>query len=394
MPKISIVIPVRNEEKNIERLVKKIDTNLINAHLSYEIIIVDDNSSDSTASISKGLSKVFPVRYFLKKGKAGKGYSILEGAEYSQSDIVCMIDADLQYNPKHIPEMYKKIVKDQKVGVVIAERKSYKAGLFRKLGSKLNAFFVGKLLMDLPYDIQSGLKMFRKKVIQHVPEHFIGPWSLDIPLLQTAKDLSYSITTVPIIFTDRSDGVSKISFFNTAHEITTMALRMKFLHNRRVFHIPAHDSSSMKGAGVIFKQKKFITHSSLHPDKSALHVLQTWQKYFIAGLIGVIALLLFLNPLNTFIAILGILTTLYFFDVLFNLFMVMKSLHFPEEIKVTDEELAQLKDKDLPIYTVFCPLYKEAHMIPQFVEAMDKLEYPKAVSYTHLDVYKRQLLEP
>ena len=83
MPKISIVIPVRNEEKNIERLVKKIDTNLINAHLSYEIIIVDDNSSDSTASISKGLSKVFPVRYFLKKGKAGKGYSILEGAELS-----------------------------------------------------------------------------------------------------------------------------------------------------------------------------------------------------------------------------------------------------------------------------------------------------------------------
>lgn len=378
MPKISIVIPVRNEEKNIENLVKKIDIRLNDAKLSYEIVIVDDNSTDKTARISKNLSKKYPVRYFLKKGIAGKGYSILEGAEHAQSDIICMIDADLQYNPKHIPEMYNRIIKNDKLGVVVAERKSYKAGLFRKLGSKLNAFFVGKLLMGLPFDIQSGLKVFRKDIIKHVSEHIIGPWSLDIPLLQTAKDLGYSISTVPIVFDDRSNGVSKISFLSTAREITTKALKMKLVHNRRVFHVPAHNSKSMKGAGVIFKQKKFITHSSLHPDTSALHVLQTWQKYFIGAAIATLVLAASINLLNTFITFLAILTTLYFFDVLFNLFMIVKSLHIPEEIKVSDEELAQLKDKDLPIYTVFCPLYKEAHMIPQFVKAMDKLEYPKA----------------
>lgn len=377
MPNISIVIPVRNEEKNIENIVKKIDITLNDAHLSYEIIIVDDHSTDKTYSISKKLSKIYSVQYFQKKGTSGKGYSILEGADNAQSDIICMIDADLQYNPKHIPEMYNKLVKNDTVGVVIAERKIYKTSLMRKLGSKMNALFIGKLLMNLPYDIQSGLKIFRKDVIMHVSEDLIGPWSLDIPLLKTAKELGYTIATVPIIFDDRDGGVSKISFLRTAHEISTNALKMKFKHNRRVFHVPAHNAKSMKGAGVIFKQKKFITHSSLHPDISALHVLQTWQKYFIFGAIALLILAASINVLNTFITFLGLLTTLYFFDVLFNLFMVVKTLHFPEEIKVTDKEVAQLKDNDLPIYTVFCPLYKEAHMIPQFVKAMDKLEYPK-----------------
>jgi len=377
MPKISIVIPVRNEEKNIGDLVKKINTRMNDAKLSYEIIIVDDHSNDATGAISKILSQSFPVRYFLKKGKAGKGYSILEGADYARSDIICMIDADLQYNPKHIPEMFRKLIKNDNVGVVIAERKTYKTNYLRKFGSKLNAFVIGKLLMSLPYDIQSGLKVFKKDVVKHVSEHMIGPWSLDIPLLQTAKDLGYTVMTVPIVFDDRSSGVSKISFFKTGHEIATKALKMKFVHNRRVFSVPAHNSSSMKGAGIIFKHKKFITHSSLHHDTSALHVLQTWQKYFIIAALALCALALSINLLNTSIIFLGVLTTLYFFDVLFNLYMVIKTLHFPVEINVTDKELAQLKDKDLPIYTVFCPLYKEAHMIPQFVKAMDTLDYPK-----------------
>ena len=134
MPNISIVIPVRNEEKNIENIVKKIDITLNDAHLSYEIIIVDDHSTDKTYSISKKLSKIYSVQYFQKKGTSGKGYSILEGADNAQSDIICMIDADLQYNPKHIPEMYNKLVKNDTVGVVIDERKIYKTSLMRKLG--------------------------------------------------------------------------------------------------------------------------------------------------------------------------------------------------------------------------------------------------------------------
>ena len=377
MPKISIIVPVRNEEKNITHLVKKIGTAMNSANISYEVIIVDDHSTDSTAAISKTLTKSFPVRYLQKKGTPGKGYSILEGAEHATSDILCMIDADLQYDPKHIPEMYTKMVEGENIGIVIADRKVHKGEFLRKLGSRLNAFFVGRVLMGLPYDIQSGLKLFRKDVVKHVGAHLIGPWSLDIPLLHTARDLGYAITTVPIIFEDRSGGISKISFFNTAYEIASKALKMRLFHNKRVYHIPSHSSESMKGAGVMYKQKKFITHSSLHPDTSALHVLQTWQKFFILAVIGIIVLAASIDARTTFIVFLAVLTSLYFFDVVFNLYMILKSLHFPEEIQVSDEEIAQLKDKDLPIYTILCPLYREAHMIPQFVDAMSKLQYPK-----------------
>ncbi len=73
MPKISIVVPVRNEEKNIKKLVETIDLRLNKAKLSYEVIVVDDHSSDKTALFSNQLSKKYPLRYVLKSGKPGKG---------------------------------------------------------------------------------------------------------------------------------------------------------------------------------------------------------------------------------------------------------------------------------------------------------------------------------
>jgi glycosyltransferase involved in cell wall biosynthesis/cellulose synthase/poly-beta-1,6-N-acetylglucosamine synthase-like glycosyltransferase/O-antigen/teichoic acid export membrane protein len=78
------------------------------------------------------------------------------------------------------------------------------------------------------------------------------------------------------------------------------------------------------------------------------------------------------------IAFTGVLSTIYFVDVLFNLFLVGKSIHTPPELSFTEDQIKALKDKDLPVYTILVPLYKEANVLEGFVESMSKMDYPKS----------------
>ncbi len=213
MPKISIIVPVKNEEKNIEKLVTRVHNSIFSNGISYELLLIDDHSTDKTTDVARRLQRDYPIRLFTKQGKAGKGYSIIEGISHAQSELICMIDADLQYDPKHIPVMLSRIENNPEVGVVIAARKEYKGTFLRKMSSRINAFFVGRILFNLKHDIQSGLKLFRKDILEHIDISHVGPWSFDIPLLHTARDLGYKIEKVDITFEARDGGESKLICF-------------------------------------------------------------------------------------------------------------------------------------------------------------------------------------
>jgi len=376
MKQLSIVIPVKNEEKNISKLVILIDKYLKKDHISYEIICIDDHSTDHTLDTINQLQKDYSINAHIKKGKAGKAFSILEGAEYAESEFVCMIDADLQYSPKHIPVMYQAVSSDQRAGVVIAERKVYKGKFSRRLSSRINAFVFGTLLFGLKHDIQSGLKIFRKDIIKHIEVDKVGPWSFDIPLLHTARELGYAIKNVPITYEHRENGESKISFISTAKEIALNALKLK-LKGTKTYVIDPHNEKSMLGAGVIHKKKRYITHSTLPHRHSAIFTLKTWQKSILFGLFLLLIVSSAVSIIRTLTVVMAVLSTIYFLDVLFNLYMVLKSLHFPHEIKFEKNDLDEIDESKLPIYSILCPLYREAHMIPQFIKAIDQLDWPK-----------------
>lgn len=374
---ISIVVPVRNEERNIHKLCEHIHASMVSAHCTYEIIMVDDKSTDGTASIAATLVKKYPLTFYTKLGNQGKGYSIIEGASYAKSSVICMIDADLQYNPKHIPEMLQILKENHEVGLVVADRKDHKSGIIRRLASKLISFTLGTVLFGMHLDIQSGLKVFRKGIIKHLDMRAIGPWSLDIPLLQTTRELGYTIKQVPIMFDARTEGESKIHFVKSTSEIVLNALKLR-ISQKRIHHVDPHTEDSMIGAGVYHNRKKYITHSTLSHHNSAIKTLHGWQKTAVMSLLGLVAFGLFLNVSNTIIVAFALLNVMYFMDVFFNLYMTMKTLYTSTEIVSTDTEIENLIDKDLPVYTVLCPLYKEANIIPQFVDAMSKLEWPKS----------------
>jgi cellulose synthase/poly-beta-1,6-N-acetylglucosamine synthase-like glycosyltransferase len=374
-PRIDILIPVFNEEQNLPKLFERIDKVLRAHKLAYNIISIDDHSSDGSVQVLSQLKKLYPVEVHAKKGKPGKAFSLLEAAEYAQGEALCMIDADLQYPPEVIPEMYQGL---QEHGVIVARRVSYDGSLLRKIGSRGLAFLFGRMLLGIDTDVQSGLKVFRKSILTQVDKKQVTPWSLDLPLLHAALDLGFSIGEVEIDFAKRTAGKSNLKILGSMLQIGKGAVQLK-LKKPNIYHLPADNEGSMIGAGVIHKRQRFITHTTLTPSHSALTTFSDWQRLFLFFLLSAILIGIFFNLLLTAQIIVGILSFIYFVDVVFNFFLIMKSLHSPPEIAASKKELDALgeNEKSLPMYTVLCPLYKEAHVLPQFLEAISLLDWPK-----------------
>ena len=219
---LSLVIPTLNEEENIKPLIIEIQKSL---KKNYEIIFIDDHSTDNTVKEIKKLSKSYPIKVFFKKGKRGKTFSLIEGFEKARFEILGMIDADLQYPPKYLPKMLELVEKG--ADVVITNRSEYKAPISRKIISKLTGSII-TFLFDLNFDTQSGLKIFRKEVYTSIPIKTENEWTFDIDLLVKAKRLGYKIISINIEFHPREKGESKTQMFTgTKRGILKEAIKLK-----------------------------------------------------------------------------------------------------------------------------------------------------------------------
>lgn len=373
MSQLGIIIPVKDEAENISELAQRIHRAMRQAEIAYEMIFVDDRSTDSTVKKIKGLSRLYPISLHHKQGKLGKAYSILEGSRIATTEYVAMIDGDLQYPPEAIPELFE-LAKQH--GIAVANRKFHSTSFLRKTTSKLGAFIFGRAILGFKCDVQSGLKVFRREIIEHLKESDITPWTLDMPLLHTARELGYNIGCVDINFKKRSNGKSKLRFASSAAEIGLAAMRTKF-RRRRIYAIKPHSEDSMAGAGIAHKGNRFITHTTLPHEKSALTTFSIWQLVAISAIASFFIGGMFLNPFLFAVVFVAILSTIYFLDLLFSTFVLLKSLHFPPEIEITNVELESVNDEDLPVYSILCPLYREGKVLPHFLDAIAAIDWPK-----------------
>jgi glycosyltransferase XagB len=374
MHNLDILIPVKNEAENLPVIVKLVHETLKDADISHKIILIIDKSTDGTLQVAHNLNGKYPVIVHEKIGQPGKAFSILEGSNLATAPFIGFIDGDLQYPPQALPEMFRK-VQNANVGVVVANRKNYKsASKMRKLGSRANALIFGRLLLGLHCDIQSGLKVFRREIVQHIDTTLVSAWTIDIPLLHATRELGYKIEQVDIDFENRANGASHIGFFKTAWAIAKCAITVK-LRESRPYIIKTSDS--YLGTGVVYKKKKFVTHNGLPHHRSALYTLQRNQKIALTAILIALAISFYFYPYWTALILVGILSFIYFFDMVFNFFLVHKSLRKPPELQFSHEELAKISDKELPLYTILCPLYKEWQVISHFVDHIQRLDWPK-----------------
>lgn len=370
MDKISIVVPTWNEEGNIQLLIERIDQALKPQKITYEIIVVDDHSSDQTQKIVESLKTVYPVSLYIKKAQRGKAQSLLEGFNYAKHGLICMIDADLQYPPQAIPKMIERIGKN--IDIVIANRREYHVSLRRKILSNFFRHFFGKFLHGINCDVQSGLKVFRKEIVERIKLH-PSQWTFDLEFLVKAKNAGYKIGGINIVFQKRHSGKPKINLITASIEMGLAALKLVFISPEI---IPFHsETQKIKGKGFHHKGREFIPHTDLHQNDNAFRRSSLPQIVFLFFLMALLIFGVINNWHATTTLLVAILTFLYFSDLLFNFFLIFRSFSKSPEIQITDEEIT--KNNEWPTYTIFCPLYKEWEVLPQFVTAMSRLDYPK-----------------
>lgn len=367
---LSIVVPAINESKNLPVLFERIYKTFIKTNIKYEIIVIDDRSSDNSVELVNALAHKYQVVCHVKKGKPGKAFSILEGASYAKSDLIAMIDADLQYPPEILPKMY---VTAKNGNTVVAYRQTRHESYIRTQMSKINKFFM-RLLTGIDTDIQSGLKVFSSSIVKNIDINQVTPWTLDLLLLGETLKLGQKITQVPITFSERASGTSNINLLSSTFEILLATLKYRFYKTKYSYF---SGSIEGKNSGVHYKSQKYITHSNLAHQDNALEVFVSWQKVFIYSIVVVFVSLIILYPLPTIIIFMAFISILHFVDMIMNLFLIGKSLSKTPEITFRDEEILALDENLLPTYTILCPLYKEAHILPYFLASMEKLDYPK-----------------
>lgn len=370
-PKVSVVIPVFNEIETINELYKRLAKTLEKAGFTYELIFVDDHSTDGTPEFVRKLKKR-NVRVISKKGSKGKAFSLTEGFAKAKGKYLVMIDADLQYPPEEIPAIVSKL---DGADVVVANRREYKGGKLRKFLSRSFRTVFGKLAFGIDVDIQSGLKAFSRDVYEDL--HFVpkSPWVFDLEFLHRATQMGYKVDGHDISFEERPRGNSKIDVLGTSFEIGLNAFNLKLRASDPIKIAPKN--GSMEGAGVGFRKSRYITHTTLDHRKSALKTFTPSIKAGIVLILFFIVIGFAIDPLGAAMVLVGFLSLVYFLDVLFNFYIIQKSLRQTREISFNEKEVANLTDKELPVYTILCPLYREAHVVPQFVSAISALDYPK-----------------
>lgn len=369
----SVVVPVYNEIGNIAQFHAKLINTLQAYKRSYEVIYVDDLSTDGTFEWLKDVSDDKSVKVIRKEGTRGKAYSLIQGFNVAQGDAFVMIDGDLQYPPEKIPEMIDKL---SDADIVVAERKKYNDSALRKFLSSGFRTVFGKMMFGLKTDIQSGLKAFTKEVYQTIQFQPVSPWTFDLEFLYRSRQAGYSIKNVSITFAPRLNGESKVNVLNQSLEIGMNALSIKM--KQRKLYLPIKpEGNTMRGAGVGYKKRKYITHTTLPASLSAIETFSLSQKLYFLGFPVVLLAALVMFPLPAARTIVGVLSMLYFIDALFNVIVVSRSMQNDYEITASDEEIEALDEKNLPMYSILCPLYKEAHVVPQFLEGIAKIDWPK-----------------
>ena len=212
-----VLIPTYNEKENIEKIIRKV----FSLATPFHVLIIDDGSPDGTADIVKNLQKEFPENLFIeeRKGKLGLGTAYIHGFNWALKhayDFIFEMDADFSHNPKDLPRLREACLN----GADVAIGSRYIKGvnvvnwpMGRVLMSYFASVYVRMVTGIAIQDATAGFKCYRKEVLQTIQLNkikFVG-YAFQIEMKFTAIKHGFNVVEIPIIFTDRTEGTSKMS---------------------------------------------------------------------------------------------------------------------------------------------------------------------------------------
>ncbi len=217
--KISVVVPIYNEKDNVAILHKKIKDVMVKNSYDYEIIFVDDGSSDGTFEVMQQLAKEDKNLKIIRfRRNFGQTAAMAAGFDYAKGDVIVSLDGDLQNDPEDIPALLKKI--EEGYDVVSGWRKNRQDEKKRVAFSKVANWLIGKITKVNLHDYGCSLKAYRSDVAKNL--HMYGELHRFIPVL--ANIYGASITEIPVKHHPRQFGESKYNLSRTFRVIVDLIL--------------------------------------------------------------------------------------------------------------------------------------------------------------------------
>ena len=207
---VSIVVPVRNEAGNIAPLIEEITTAL-DGRWAYEIIYVDDGSTDDTAGrLRQIMDRRANLRMLRHAGSSGQSAAVRSGVRAARGEIVATLDGDGQNDPAFLPALISAVDAGGHVGLAAGQRVGRKDTGFKKIQSRIANGVRKAILRDGTRDTGCGLKAFRREVFLSMP-YFDGLHRF-LPALVRRE--GFDIAYVDVIDRPRHSGVSNYGFFD------------------------------------------------------------------------------------------------------------------------------------------------------------------------------------
>ena len=221
---LSIVIPIFNEEGNLEELYDRLTNALVPIKQSYEIIFVDDGSTDRSFEISRQIAQIDPnVRSIRFRRNFGQTAAMSAGFDHARGDVIIPMDADLQNDPLDIERLLQKL--DEGYDVVSGWRADRKDGfILRRLPSIFANRLIGRLTGVHLHDFGCTLKAYRREIIENI--NLYGELHRFIPVL--AKLVGAEIAEIKVKHHPRTRGKSKYGISRTIRVVLDL-ITIKFL---------------------------------------------------------------------------------------------------------------------------------------------------------------------
>lgn len=234
--KISIIMPAYNEAGHIASSIDETAKAFDSFGYSWELIVVDDGSSDDTFERAAALCEKYP-QLIIKKNSynLGKGRAIKKAVHYVTGDYVLFLDADMDLHPNQFPALFD-IMRLNSADIVIGSKlhpnSIVRYPLQRRIIS-LVYYLLVRLLFNLPcHDTQTGLKLFKTEVLRNVlPRILVKAFAFDLEVLVNAHHLGYKIAEAPIVLSSQRPygRIGSRAIFVTGWDTLTIFYRMHIL---------------------------------------------------------------------------------------------------------------------------------------------------------------------
>ena len=293
---ISIIVPSFNERESLPELCSWIDRVMSSHKFSYEVIIVDDGSTDGTWDEVKKISKSNPnIHGICFRRNYGKSAALYCGFEKAQGEVVFTMDADLQDSPDELPEMYR-MIKDEDYDIVSGWKEKRKDNaLTKNLPSKLYNATARCITGIKLHDMNCGLKAYKKEVVKSIEVY--GEMHRYIPYL--AKNAGYTrITEKKVFHQKRKYGKSKFGverFINGFLDLMSLWFLSTF--SKKPMHFFGYSGLAMFFIGLVLTIW-IIAEKLILQGRGEVYRAVTDQPLFYLALLAVIlGVMLFLAGL-------------------------------------------------------------------------------------------------